>query len=183
MTENTEVMTSYKSKYSDMKTAYIEYLLTSKRKIAQFVIIGILFLICVTLIILFQTIIFLDIFANLLVVLLGIFFLYLLLKPLLTIRRLESVWHSTMRIPKEYTWVISSEHIVLTRKYGQFILPWNYFIGIIEQKSSFCFYISSADYYVLPKRALTSEHISLLRQLILASVNPLLVRVKIKNRF
>lgn len=46
---------------------------------------------------------------------------------------------------------------------------------------SFCFYISSADYYVLPKRALTYEQIALLRQLILAYVNPLLVRVKIKN--
>ena len=111
----------------------------------------------------------------------GAIFLIFLLRPLIYIPRVQAIWKTKMKIPKEYVWEFTSDQLVYTSKFGQLIYNWDIFYRISEQKNFFSFFVSLAEYYVIPKRVLTEDQIKNLRALIKLSANPQLVKVKIRS--
>ncbi|NHK33072.1 MAG: YcxB family protein [Asgard group archaeon] len=183
MEENQEKLTvSFTMEFDDFKKSFFEYYFQNKKNIILIILASIGVLLGIVLII---TNIIMSLITDQLemfVIVLTALLLFILLRPLIYSIRLTQIWSSTYRLPKDFSWVVTPEQIIITRQFGQNAYPWNLFLSIIEHKKSFCFFLSLQDYQFIPKRVLTEEQIELLRNLILASANPQHVKVKIKRK-
>lgn len=169
---------SYIYQYEDMKKSFLENYFANIRNTIITIISGLGFLACLGMIIYLLVIADPNYFEKLFFILAALFFAFFLLRPFLNLSRIQVIWNSSLKIPKEFNLNFTQEQIAINRSFAQLIYQWNYFYQIIEVRNFFCFYFSLQEFFIVPKRVLTEEQI---RDLILSSVNPQLVKVKIKN--
>ncbi|NHJ85793.1 MAG: YcxB family protein [Asgard group archaeon] len=182
MNENNKLTISYNVEFSDIKRIYIENYYTNVIYLALTILsaLGLLSSIALLLNIYFTSTF--GTYQIVFIISVMAIFTIFILRPIISIPRIKSIWYSSSKIPKNYNLVLSKNNITYNRSFGQMVYPWDILYQIVEQKSAFCFYLSSQEYFIIPKRVLNDEQIILLREIILASTNPQLLNVKLRNK-
>ena len=176
-----KVIVNYKLNYDDTLKAFFELYFSNIINIISLIASVLGLLLSIALAILMIVVKEEGTYPEIFFYVIGLIFLIFLLRPLTYIPRVRAIWNTKMKIPKEFSWEFTSEQLVYTSKFGQLIYSWNIFYRISEQKNSFSFFVSLAEYYVIPKRVLDEEQIKNLRSLIQLSVNPQLVKIKLRS--
>jgi hypothetical protein len=91
-------------------------------------------------------------------------------------------WDTSKNLPKEFSWVVTKEQVIVNYTFGQLIFQWDYFHKIVEYKNYFCFHLNLQEYFIIPKRVLSDEQITQLTGLIISSTDHFKVRVNLKMK-
>ncbi len=102
--------------------------------------------------------------------------------PLTLILTAKMKWDSSINLPKEFSWVVTKEQVIVNRPFGQLVFQWDNFHKIVEYKNYFCFHLNIPEYFAIPKKVLSDEQITQLTGLIISSVNHSKVRVNLKMK-